>query len=191
MAAASGVSAAAAHRPVVIEIDKDNWKQSLDRAERWFHFVQTVQTSFRKIAEDTGPKLHDSHLRDYLREVTERARTHEEKAAELLRLIGREPKNPNSLAGTLFAKTRELTGDLEGFASGAMSGWRDLQQVVHSSLDGIVAFGVANDIGLALGLVEVTDLTLEVTSQKFQHHYLLQEITLELGSLSVLYRMEP
>ena len=95
--------------------------------------------------------------------------------------------NPNSLAGTLFAKTRELTGDLEGFASGAMSGWHDLQQVVHASLDGIVAFGVANDIGLALGLVEVTDLTLEVTSQKFQHHYLLQEITLELGSLSVLY----
>ena len=63
--------------------------------------------------------------------------------------------------------------------------------MVHASLDGIVAFGVAHAIGLALGLVEVTDLTLEVTSRKFQHHYLLQEITLELGSLSVLYRMEP
>ena len=182
---------AAAARPVIIEIDKENWKASMDRAERWFHFVQTVQTSFRKLAEDTEPKLHDSHLKDYVREVAERARQHEEKAAQLSRLIGREPKGPNSLTGTLFAKARELTADLEGFVGGAASGWRDLQQLVHASLDGIVAFGVANDIGLAMGLVEVTDLTLEVCGQKYVHHNLLQEITLELGSLSVLYRSEP
>lgn len=182
---------AAQARPVIIEIDKDNWKTSMDRAERWFHFVQTVQTSFRKLAEDTQPKMHDSHLRDYLTEITERARTHETKAAELLELIGRKPKSPGNLAGTLFAKARELTADLEGFVGGAASGWRDLQQLTHASLDGIVAFGVANDIGLALGLVEITDLTLQVTSQKYVHHYLLQEITLELGCLSVLYRTEP
>ncbi|MGI4831189.1 MAG: hypothetical protein ACRYFU_23820 [Janthinobacterium lividum] len=182
---------AALSHPVIIEIDKENWKQSLDRAERWFHFVQTVQTSFRKLAEDTQPKMHDSHLRDYLTEITTRAREHETKAAELLRLIGREPKSSHNLTGTLFAKAREVTADLEGFMGGAASGWRDLSQLVHASLDGITAFGVANDIGLALGLVEVTDLTLEVTGQKYIHHYLLQEITLELGSLSVLYRTEP
>ena len=177
-------------KPVIIEIDKINWKQSLDRAERWFHFVQTVQTAFRKMAEDTQPKMHDSHLREYLTEIAGRAREHEEKAAELSRLIGREPKNTHSLAGTLFAKAREVTADLEGFLGGAASGWRDLSQLTHASLDGITAFGVANDIGLALGLGEVADLTLAVTSQKYVHHYLLQEITLELGSLSVLYRSE-
>ncbi len=177
--------------PVIIEIDQANWKTSMDRAERWFHFVQTVQTSFRKLAEDTQPKMHDSHLRGYLKEIAERAREHETKAAQLLRLIGREPKSPNNLTGTLFAKARELTADLEGFVGGAASGWRDLQQLTHASLDGITAFGVANDIGLAMGLVEITDLTLQVTSQKYVHHYLLQEITLELGCLSVLYRTEP
>ena len=105
-------------------------------------------------------------------------------------MIDRKPKKMQNLGGIAFAKARKWTADLEGLASGAVSGWRDLQQLTHSSLDGIVAFGIAQDIGLALGLVEVSNLTLAVTSEKFVHHYLLQEITLELGSLSVLYRDE-
>ena len=92
--------AALAH-PVVIEIDPKNWKTSLDRAERWFHFVQTAQTAFRKLAEETRPKLHDSHLQGYLTEIIARAREHEGKAAELLHLIGREPKKGPDMTGIL------------------------------------------------------------------------------------------
>ena len=67
-------------QPVAIEIDEANWTRSLDRAERWFHFVQTVQTSFLQLAEDTQPKMMDSHLRGYLTEIVDRARTHETKS---------------------------------------------------------------------------------------------------------------
>lgn len=43
-----------------------------------------------------------------------------------------------------------------GFSGGAVAGWADLQQILHASLDGIAAFGVANDIGLALGLSDIS-----------------------------------
>lgn len=176
---------------VVLEIQGKSWEVFLDRAERWFRFVRTVQTAFRKLTEDTLPKMHDSHLRQYLTEILERAREHEGKTDELLRMIGREPSTKGAkAAGVVFAKAREMTADVEGFAGGAMSGWRDLQQLLHASLDGIAAFGVAQDLGLALGMKEITELTMHVTNEKFVHHYLLQELVLELGTMSVLYRAE-
>jgi hypothetical protein len=180
---------AAAKEAILFEIDDKSWETHLDRAERWFRHVQMVQTAFRKLVEDTLPKMHDSHLRQYLTEILERAKDHEGKSDELLRMIGRDPAS-RKLLGTGFAKAREMMADIEGFSGGAMSGWRDLQQLVHASLDGIAAFGVAQDLGLALGLVEITELTLHVTNEKFVHHYLLQELVLELGTMSVLYRSE-
>ena len=66
----------------------------------------------------------------------------------------------------------------------------DLQQILHASLDGIAAFGVANHIGLTLGLSDVTELTLHITNEKFVQHYRLQELVLELATISVLYRSE-
>jgi hypothetical protein len=77
-----------------------------------------------------------------------------------------------------------------GFSGGAVAGWTDLQQILHASLDGIAAFGVANDIGLALGLSDVTELTLHIMNEKFVQHYRLQELVLELATISVLYRSE-
>jgi hypothetical protein len=50
--------------------------------------------------------------------------------------------------------------------------------------------GVANDIGLALGISEITELTLRITNEKFVQHYRLQELVLELATISVLYRSE-
>lgn len=177
-------------KAIVLEINEKSWGVFLDRAERWFRFVQTIQSSFRKLAEDTLPKMHDAHLRQYLTEILERAKEHEGKTDELLRMIGRDPSPGRKAAGIAFAKAREITADIEGFAGGAASGWRDLQQLLHASLDGIAAFGVAQDIGLALGLKEITELTMHVTNEKFVHHYLLQELVLELGTISVLYRSE-
>lgn len=181
---------AAEKEALLFEIDKKSWDTHLDRVERWFRHVQMVQTAFRKQVEDTLPKMHDSHLRQYLTEILERAKDHENKADELLRMIGRDPSTSRKLLGTGFAKARELMADIQGFSGGAMSGWRDLQQLVHASLDGIAVFGVAQDLGLALGLVEITELTLHISNEKFVHHYLLQELVLEMGTLSVLYRSE-
>src|SRR3954447_9344556 len=81
-------------------------------------------------------------------------------------------------------------GRLHWLIGGAVAGWTDLQQVLHASLDGIAAFGVANDIGLALGLSEITELTLHITNEKFVQHYRLQELVLELATMSILYRAE-
>jgi hypothetical protein len=181
---------AAAEEAVLFEIDKKGWETLLDRTERWFHHVQMVQTAFRKLAEDTLPKMHDSHLRQYLTEILERAKDHESKTDDLLRMIGRDPSASRKAMGTGLAKAQELVADVKGFAGGAVSGWRDLQQLVHASLDGIAVFGVAQDLGLALGLVEVTELTMHISNEKFVHHYLLQELVLELGTMSVLYRSE-
>src|SRR3954447_19563130 len=138
----------AIQQAVLFEIDEKSWDTHLDRVERWFHHMQTVQTAFRKLVEDTLPKMHDSHLREYLTEILERAKDHESKTDDLLRMIGRDPSASRNALGTGFAKAQELVADLKGFAGGAMSGWRDLQQLVHASLDGIAVFGVAQDLGL-------------------------------------------
>ena len=181
---------AAVEEAVLFEVDKKGWDTMLDRTERWFHHVQMLQTTFRKMVEDTLPKMHDSHLRQYLTEILQHTQDHESKTDDLLRMIGRDSSTTRKALGTGFAKAQELVADVKGLAGGAMSGWRDLQQLVHASLDGIAVFGVAQDLGLALGLVEVTELTMHISNQKFVDHYLLQELVLELGTMSVLYRSE-
>jgi hypothetical protein len=115
---------AAVEEAVLFEIDKKSWDTLLDRTERWFHHVQMVQTGFRKLVEDTLPKMHDSHLCQYLTEILERAKDHEGKSDELLRMIGRDPTVSRKLLGTGFAKTREVMADIQGSSGGAMSGWR-------------------------------------------------------------------
>jgi hypothetical protein len=123
----------ATQQAVLFEIDEKSWDTHLDRVERWFHHMQTVQTAFRKLVEDTLPKMHDSHLREYLTEILERAKDHESKTDDLLRMIGRDPSASRKALGTGFAKAQELVADLKGFAGGAMSGWRDLQQLASLS----------------------------------------------------------
>jgi len=175
---------------VLFEVDNASWETLIGRAEKWFLNVQMIQTSFRKLVEDTLPKIHDSNVRLYVETLLKIATRHESQAADLLRMIGREPSTTRKIAGTGLAKTRELWAAVIGLSGGAVAGWTDLQQILHASLDGIAAFGVANDIGLALGLSDVTELTLEITNEKFVQHYRLQEVVLELATVSVLYRSE-
>jgi hypothetical protein len=175
---------------VLFELDNASWGTLIPRAEKWFLNVQVIQTSFRKLVEDTLPKINDSSVHLYLETLHAVATRHEGQVADLLRMIGREPSPARNLAGTGLAKARELWAGVIGFSGGAVSGWTDLQQILHASLDGIAAFGVANDIGLALGLSDITELTLHLTNEKFVHHYRLQELVLELATISVLYRSE-
>jgi hypothetical protein len=175
---------------VLFELDKTSWDTLIDRAEKWFLNVQMIQTGFRKLVEDTLPKINDSNVHQYLETLHDIAKRHESHVPDLLRMIGREPSTVRKVAGTALAKTRELWAGVIGFSGGAVSGWTDLQQILHASLDGIAAFGVANDIGLALGLSDVTELTLHIMNEKFVQHYRLQELVLELATISVLYRSE-
>src|SRR5947209_20356569 len=107
---------AAVGEAVLFEIDEKTWKTHLDRVEQWFHHVQMVQTAFRKLVEDTLPKMHDSHLREYLAEILERAKDHENKTDDLLRMIGRDPSSSRKALGAGFAKAQELVADVKCFA---------------------------------------------------------------------------
>ena len=175
---------------VLFELDNASWETLINRAEKWFLNVQMIQTSFRKLVEDTLPKINDSNVRVYLETLLKIATRHEGQAGDLLRMIGGKPSTRRKVAGTGLAKTRELWAGVIGFSGGAVSAWTDLQQIFHASLDGIAAFGVANDIGLALGLSDITELTLHITNEKLVQHYRLQELVLELATISVLYRSE-
>jgi hypothetical protein len=186
----SVVERSAGQTAVLFELDNPSWETLKDRAEKWFLNVQMIQTGFRKLVEDTLPKINDSNVHQYLKTLHGVAIRHESRAADLLRMIGREPSTARNVAGTGLAKVRELWAGVIGMSGGAVTGWTDLQQILHASLDGIAAFGVANDIGLALGLSDITELTLQVTNEKFVQHYRLQELVLELATISVLYRSE-
>src|SRR3954452_7784316 len=121
---------------LLFELDNASWETLIDRAEKWFLNVQMIQTSFRKLVEDTFPKINDSNVHLYLETLHGIATRHESQADDLFRMIGREPSTARKLAGTGLAKTRELWSGVIGLSGGAVAGWTDLQQILHASLDG-------------------------------------------------------
>ncbi len=176
--------------PILLELDSDKWSDFLDRCENWFDNVATVQAGFRKLAEDTRKKVNEPHIQKFLEEVIDTAKRHEEAVAELFRMIGRKPAN-HKIAGTVIAKMRELTGDLLDATGGAASGWRDMHQLYLASQNAISAFGAAEQLGYALGLNDVTDLTFAVVNEKTTQHLLIQELLLEMAAVAILYDMKP
>ncbi len=87
----------------------------------------------------------------------------------------------------MLAKAREGLADLVGAAAGASAPWRDLQQLFLVSLGAIGAFGVAEQLGYAIGCPALAEIAFHVTSEKFKHHRLLQEAVLEFASMAILY----
>lgn len=177
-------------QPLAIELDPATWSEFLDRSERWFGQVRAAQASFRKLAEDVLEQLHEPHLRQLIQEVVETARRHEAQVDGLYRVIGREPPSPGllSVGGQLLSRGQEALGALQGLTTGAQGWWDDLHQLFLSSLNAISAFSAAEQLGYALGLHEIVDLTFPITLEKFKHHRMIQEITLELVPLAILYR---
>jgi hypothetical protein len=51
---------------VLFELDNASWETLIARAEKWLLNVQVIQTSFRKLVEDTLPKINDSSVHLYL-----------------------------------------------------------------------------------------------------------------------------
>ena len=176
--------------PILIELDQETREDQLDSAESWLNNVLLTQATFRQLAEDTLDKVHEPHVREYLTSILETAQEHEQKAKELYRVIGREPSTAREVGGTLVAKAREAMGDLMGIAGGAAGGWRDLHQLFLASLNAMSAFATAEQLGLALGIPEIVEITSSVTSEKFAHHRLLQEVILDMAPVAILYDME-
>jgi flagellar motor component MotA len=147
-----------------------------------------TQTTFRHLVEDAHDKVNEPHFKEYLKEIAETAKRHEEKAEELYRVIGREPAIGRKLIGTVMSKARQAFANLQDAAGGAVGGFREVRQLLIANVDSMDAFVAAEQIGLALGLPEIVDITFPVENEKSAHQLLLQEILLEMAAQSILYK---
>lgn len=175
-------------QPVLIELDQACREEQYDRTAAWFKNVQLTQADFRQLLEDTVEKIEEPHMRDYLATMLEHAREHETKAEALFAHIDRKPSSIRTLLGEMTGKGRQLWGDLIALSGGAKGPWQDLQQLYIANLNSMSAFAVAEQLGLALGIPAILDITFGVVAQKSTDHLLLQELALEMCSKSILYQ---
>jgi ferritin-like metal-binding protein YciE len=175
-------------QPVFIELDEACRKEQFDRAEAWLKNVQLTQASFRQLLEDTVEKIEEPHIKDYLSTMLQHAKEHEQQAENLFAVIGRKPSTIRVKLGELAGKGRELLADMIALSGGAKGPWQDVHQLYISNLNSMSAFAVAEQLGLALGIPAIVDITYPVISQKSTDHLLLQEVALEMCSMSILYR---
>ena len=173
--------------PLVIELDEKSWTDGLDRVKSWFDTVIMVQTSFRELAEDTLPRLNERHLKEYLGTVVDAARRHEEALEQLYPIIGRELPASRKTLGVLDAKAREAAGALMALGGSAAGGFGRLHMLFLASLNAIGAVAAAQQLGLALGVREINEVCFPIVNEKWLHHRLLQEISLEGVPQSILY----
>lgn len=172
---------------ILIELDEACRQEHYNRAEAWFQNVQLTQASFRQLLEDTIKTIEEPHIKDYLNTMLAQAREHEQKAEALFATIGRRPSAIRPFLGEMVGKSRELWADLIALAGSAKGPWQYLQQLTIANLNSMSAFAVAEQLGLALGIPAILDITFGVVTQKSTDQLLLQECTLEMCSKSILY----
>jgi hypothetical protein len=181
---------AQSHPPVLLELDGDSWSARLDRVERWLATTRLLQSGYRQLLDGIVEDVAEPHIKTYLTELRDVAREHEDRIDDLYRAFGREPGHAGavrSTGATVLAKTRQAIGHLEGATGGAASGvWRTLRELLLSNLDAIAGFAVTEQLGLALGIPAVVDITLPVVRRKTQDQLLLQEYLLEMASNAIL-----
>lgn len=175
-------------QPILLELDEECRQEHFDSTEAWFRNVQLTQASFRQLLEDTVEKVKEPHIRDYLQTMLQHAQEHEEKAEALFAVIGRKPSTLRKLAGDVLGKGRQALADVIALGGGATGPWQDLQQLYISNHNSMSAFAVAEQLGLALGIPEILDITFDVVSEKSSDQLLLQECALEMCSKSILYK---
>jgi len=177
-----------APNPIFLELDETTWNLFLDRAESWMGNVLMLQRKFREQAEATADTVHEPHIKTYLSSIAETAKEHERKVDGLYGVIGREPSSARKLGGTLMSKGSEALAELEGFMGGAVGAWKDIRMLLIANLDSMGAFAVAEQLGLALGMPNIVDITFPIVHEKSTQHLLLQEYMLDMASVSILYK---
>jgi hypothetical protein len=174
--------------PYVLNLGSETWDKHLDAAEEWLNNVITAQHAFRSLLEDTLKKIEKPNIRLYLSEMLETARRHEAAARDLPRTIGRQTdETGRGLAGAVVAGARKVVGTVEGLAGGAKGDWRDIRELLIANLDAMGGFAVAEQLGLALANAELRGLAFQVTAEKSSDQLVLQELMLEMASVSILY----
>jgi hypothetical protein len=174
---------------IAIELDEQTWSEQLDRVEQWLGNVLLAQATFRMLLEDTVGKIHEPHIQEYLREMLQTAEKHERRAEELYALIGRNPAPGRKLVAAVMNKARQALGDVLDLAGGMAGGARDIRQLLLANLEAIGAFGLAEQLGLALAIEQLADAAWEVVNEKTRDQLLLQEYLLEMGPAAILYKL--
>lgn len=98
--------------------------------------------------------------------MLEYAKKHETEAEKLFEVIDRKPSSVRVLLGELSGKSTELWADIIALTGGAKGPWQDVQQLYISNLNSMSAFAVAEQLGLALGILEILDITFPVIKPK-------------------------
>lgn len=176
---------------LVIELDGKTWDAYLGRVGPWLATTATLQSTFRKMAEDALADVTNATVRGYLEGIVGSAREHEKQIPDLYRAFGLEPAGVglmSSVASTVVNKTREMAGHVEGIASSARGGgWRLLRELLITNLDAISGYGVAEQLALALGLPEPVGIIVPILKIKTEHQLQLKESFLEFAPLAILY----
>ena len=175
---------------ILIELDEKSQQAFLDNAAKWLDNLLLTQSSYRKLLEDTSEKVTEFHIRAYLTNMLERARQHEEKIEKLYALIQRDSSAIRKVLGTVMGKARQVIGDLMAFTGGLAGPWQDLHQLFLSNANTMGAFAVAEQIGLALGIPAIVDITLPIVMEKSTDQLLLQELVLEMAGTAILYNQK-
>lgn len=182
MTAANGV------QPLLLELDKQTWQDHLGRVESWLDNVLMLQTTFRQLTQDTVERVHEPHIKAYLGDLLAAAKEHERKAEELYGVIGRKPSRTRKVGGVVASKAEEALAMIQGMVGGAVGGWRELRQLLIANLNAMGAIAIAEQLGLALGLPEIPEITFPVVNEKSTQQLLLQEYMLEMAAKSILYK---
>jgi hypothetical protein len=181
-------------RPLVVELDRATWDEWHGRVRPWLATTATLQQAFCKLLADTVDDVTESHWHDYLANMLASAREHEGRIADLHEAFGVEPAAHGAVrdaASMLTGKTRQALGHIEGLAAGARGGaWRQLRELLLSNLDAIGAYGVTEQLGLALARPAVTNITVPILTAKGEHQLQLQECFLEMAANAILYRKD-
>lgn len=178
-------------RPLLLELDDETWGGWHERVRPWLATTETLQAAFRRLLESTVADVAESHWHHYLEEILGSASEHQARLADIHSAFGVEPAGHAAIrdaAGLLTGKTRQALAHVEGLATGAHGGaWRKLRQLLLSNLDAIGAYGVVEQLGLALGHPAVTELTVPILTAKGEHQLQLQECFLEFAANAILY----
>ena len=177
-----------AKQALLIELDQECRQDHYNKAAEWFKNVQLTQASFRQLLGDTVTKIEEPHIKDYLETMLGHALEHEEKAKALFAVVGHSPSTIRKITGDVLGKGRQLLADVIAFGGGVKGPWQELQQLYISNHNSMSAFAVAEQLGLALGIPEILDITFPVVAQKSTDQLLLQECALEMCSKSILYQ---
>lgn len=172
---------------ILIELEDKSWNSFQDSAARWFDNLLIIHSSYKNLLKDTSDKVTELHVKAYLSEMHERAAKHEEEIEKLYKIVDRDSSAIRKTIGTVLSKARQVLADATAFTGGVAGSWQDIQQLFLANTNTMGAFAIAEQIGLAMGVQEITDIAIPIEMDLAAEHLIIQELVLEMAGVAVMY----